>query len=348
MAGFQGDRTEKPTTKRIKEARERGQIARSRDLAASFSLGAITLAMGWFGYRMTAAIADRLASGLAGLGDHARTAVEPIRLASIMWSDAGLIASVVGPPAILAALASALASVAQTGWQYSPKAVHANWSRINPAQGFSRFGARQAGPEFAKAAIGLSALGGVCYVFVRAFCDQAPVLMGMTPVESARLGWTRIWGLLWRSSLVLTVLGLADYGLQRWRWLSGLRMTRQEVRDEAKLHDGSPEIKARVRRVQREMTRRRTLQAVKQATVVVANPNHFAVALEYRRAEMSAPKVLAKGQDLMAERIVTVGRKHGIPVVENVTLARALYKTADIGDTIPAALIGGRGGGARV
>jgi flagellar biosynthetic protein FlhB len=340
MAGFQGDRTEKPTTKRLKEARERGQVARSRDLAASLSLGAITLALGWFGYRMIAAVADRLTSGLSGLGDHARAAVEPIRLASIMWSDAGLLASVVGPPAILAALASVLASIAQIGWQYSPKAVHANWSRLNPAQGFSRLGAKQAGPELAKAAVGLSALGFVCYVFVRAFYDQAPVLMGMTPAESARMGWARVWGLLWRASLVLTALGVADYGLQRWRWLSGLKMTRQEVRDEAKLHDGSPEIKARVRRVQREMTRRRMLQAVKNATVIITNPTHFAVALEYRRTEMPAPKVLAKGQDLMAERIKAVARKHGIPMVENVTLARALYKTAEIGDTIPAALFG--------
>jgi flagellar biosynthetic protein FlhB len=117
-------------------------------------------------------------------------------------------------------------------------------------------------------------------------------------------------------------------------------MTRQEVRDEAKLNEGSPEIKARVRRVQREMSRRRMLQAVKTATVVVTNPTHFAVALEYRRSEMVAPRVVAKGQDHMAARIRALAREHGVPIVENVTLARALHKSAEIGDTIPAALFG--------
>jgi len=117
-------------------------------------------------------------------------------------------------------------------------------------------------------------------------------------------------------------------------------MTRQEVRDEARMSEGNPEMKARVRRVQREMNRSRMLKAVPQATVVITNPTHFAVALEYRRQEMSAPKVVAKGQDLMAARIRKIAREHGVPIVENVTLARALYKNVDIGDTIPGSLFG--------
>jgi flagellar biosynthetic protein FlhB len=117
-------------------------------------------------------------------------------------------------------------------------------------------------------------------------------------------------------------------------------MSRQEIKDEFKANEGNPEIKARVRRIQREMTRRRMLQAVKKATVIITNPTHFAVAISYRRAEMSAPVVVAKGKDLMAARIRKIAAKHGVPIVENVALARAIYKEAEIGDAIPSALFG--------
>jgi flagellar biosynthetic protein FlhB len=145
---------------------------------------------------------------------------------------------------------------------------------------------------------------------------------------------------LWRASLTLALLAGADYGLQYWRWYAQVKMTRQEVKDEFRANDGNPEIKARVRRVQREMTRRRMLHAVKTATVVITNPTHFAVALTYRRGEMAAPMVVAKGQDLMAARIRKVAAQHGVPTVEHVTLARALYKSAEIGDAIPGDLFG--------
>jgi flagellar biosynthetic protein FlhB len=126
--------------------------------------------------------------------------------------------------------------------------------------------------------------------------------------------------------------------VQRQKTLKQLRMTKQEVRDEMRSMEGSPEIKARVRRIQREMTRRRMLAATKGATVVITNPSHYAVALEYRRTGMAAPVVVAKGQDQMALRIRKVARDHGVPIVENVQLARALYASADVGDVIPGAL----------
>jgi flagellar biosynthetic protein FlhB len=177
-------------------------------------------------------------------------------------------------------------------------------------------------------------------VLVLPWFEEAPALMGMTPIEAAHVAWAHLWTLVWRASLALLALGVADYAWQRWRLLQDLKMTRQEVREEARQNEGSPEIKSRVRRAQREMARSRMLKAVETATVVVTNPTHYAVALEYRRAEMAAPVVVAKGHDHMAARIRTVAREHGVPIVENVTLARALYKAADIGDTIPADLFG--------
>jgi flagellar biosynthetic protein FlhB len=164
--------------------------------------------------------------------------------------------------------------------------------------------------------------------------------MSMMPAESAAYAWDQLWTLLWRSSLALAVLAAGDYIFQHWRWLSGLKMTRQELRDEAKSQDGNPEMKSRIRRIQRDMARKRMLTAVKTATVVITNPTHFAVALEYRRSEMTAPRVVAKGQDELALRIRKIAREAGVPIVENVALARALYKNADVGDSIPASLFG--------
>ncbi|MCC7010584.1 MAG: flagellar biosynthesis protein FlhB [Acidobacteria bacterium] len=340
MASQTGERTEKPTPKRRREARERGQVARSRDLSGALSLIAVAMALGWFGVRMIAAVRDRLVSTFAVLSDQAHVTLDAGALSAALWSDLHLVARLAGPPALVAAGASIAASVAQVGFGYAPKALKLNWGAINPANGIRRLAPKQSVPELAKAMLGLSAIGALCYVLVKDFYVRAPMLMAMMPVESGSYAWDLGLRLLWQSGLVLVVLASADYGVQRWQWLSSLKMTRQEVKDEQKLQDGNPEIKARVRRVQREMARRRMLHAVKTATVVVTNPTHFAVALEYRRDRMAAPIVVAKGQDAVAARIRAVAREHGVPIVENVPLARALYKTADIGDAIPADLFG--------
>jgi flagellar biosynthetic protein FlhB len=335
-----GERTEKPTYRRLRDARERGQVARSRDLAPAASLAAVTLALGWFGTQMITLVAAHMSSALSSLADHARGGVEAVGLTTQLTAEAAVLARVAGPAALVAAIAAVAAGVAQVGWGFSGRALEMNWARLNPAAGFARFKPLQAGPELLKALIGLVAVGSVAYVLVLPWFEEAPGLMGMTPIEAAHVAWAHLWTLVWRASLALLVLGVADYAWQRWRLLQDLKMTRQEVREEARQNEGSPEIKSRVRRAQREMARSRMLKAVETATVVVTNPTHYAVALEYRRTEMAAPVVVAKGHDHMAARIRTVAREHGVPIVENVTLARALYKAADIGDTIPADLFG--------
>lgn len=340
MAEQQGERTEKPTPKRVKDARERGQVARSRDLSAALSLAAVTVSLGWFGVAMAGTVADRLAAGLTTLADRAHATIAPTHIISLLWSDASVVMRVVGPPALIAGLVSVAASVMQVGWGFSPKALSVNWERLSPASGFAKFKPMQAGPETLKAVFGMVVVGWVAWIVAREFYVQAPALVGMSPAESARVAWQQIWTLLWRVSLALVALAVADFGWQYWRWFAQLKMTRKEVHDEARQNDGRPEVKSRIRRIQRDMARNRMLKAVETATVVVTNPTHFAVALEYRRGEMSAPLVVAKGQDHMAARIREIARKHDVPIVENVSLARALYKHAEIGDAIPADLFG--------
>lgn len=342
MAGNQqqGDRTEKPTTKRKKDARERGQVARSRDLAGAISLVAATGAVGWLGARVVGLLGGRLGVGLNAMADQAHATLTPASIGGGLLSDMGLLAAAAGPPALVAAAASIVVSGVQTGWALSPKALHLNWSRLSPSQGFSKFKPVYASAELMKALLGLGAVTVVCYAMVRTLLVKAPGIGSLMPGDIGRYSWGLVSGLLWRAGLTLAALAAADYGYQYWRWYTQVKMTRQEVKDEFKANDGNPEIKARVRRIQREMTRRRMLHAVKSATVVVTNPTHFAVALRYRRGEMTAPMVVAKGQDLLAAQIKKLAAKHNVPVVENVALARALYRTAEVGDAIPSDLFG--------
>jgi flagellar biosynthesis protein FlhB len=339
MAGRE-ERTERPTGRKVREARQRGQVARSRELTAALSLAGVTIGLAWLGFRMVALLGERLAAGITGLAEHGHTAFDGTTLATVIWADAGVIARIAGPPALIAGAVSIAASVAQVGLVVTPKALEWNWGRLNPSTGFAKFAPVTAGTEVLKSLIGVAVIGWIGYLLIRPAFEMAPALVGMMPTEAAHSGWNRVWSLLWRSSLALVALAAADYGVQRYRWFTSLKMTRQEVRDEAKMNEGNPDIKARVRKVQRDMSRRRMLQSVKTATVVVTNPTHFAVALEYRRGEMAAPRVVAKGQDQMAARIREIARQHDVPLVENKTLARALYKHAEIGDDIPADLFG--------
>jgi flagellar biosynthetic protein FlhB len=340
MAPQTGERTEQPTAKRVKDARERGQVARSADLSGAIALVGITLALAWLGTDVAAATADRLMNGLNGIADLARHDVGVNALTTLFWEDAWLLGRLAGPLALIAMAASLLTSVAQVGWSFSPKALHLNWERLSPAQGFRRLSPSFSGTELVKAVIGLAAVGSVGYSVLYTFYGEAPRLMAMTPAQSSAYAWDRFWQLLWQASLALVLLAAGDYGVQYWRWYQQQKMTRQEVRDEARMQDGNPEIKSRVRRVQREMVRKRMLTAVKTATVVVTNPTHYAVALEYRREQMVAPMVVAKGQDELAARIRAIAREHNVPIVENVMLARALHATAEVGDVIPAPLFG--------
>jgi flagellar biosynthetic protein FlhB len=215
-----------------------------------------------------------------------------------------------------------------------------DWTRLSPANGLARLKPSQSGLDLIKTLTAATAIAVLAYSIGRDVLIDSPRLAWMAPAAAATEGARHLTGLLYQIGFALLAIAGADYGLQKWRHVQSLKMTKQEVRDEARSSEGNPEIKGRVRAIQREMTRRRMLGAVKTATVVITNPTHFAVALEYRRDKMAAPMVLAKGADHVALRIREEARTHGVPIVENKPLAQALFKTAEIGQTIPAPLFG--------
>jgi flagellar biosynthetic protein FlhB len=240
----------------------------------------------------------------------------------------------VGPLAAGAVVATAASAQAQGGVNFASEALQIDLTRLSPASGFKRLAPSQAGLNLVKTVIAATVVGAVAWSAVSALLADSPRFALVDPVASGLGAWTHAVAFLKRAALALLALAAADFGLQKWRTGQSLRMTKQEVRDDHKLAEGNPEIKARVRRVQREMLRKRMLAAVPKATVIITNPTHFAVAVKYTRGQ-AAPEVVAKGADNLALKIRTIAREHGVPIVENPPLARAIYRQVDVGESIP-------------
>ncbi len=332
------DRTEQPTSKRLRDARERGQIARSKDVQDTVQLAAALAALGWLGSYMIGSLATRVGTGLDSIDRAARGNLEGAELTGLATGYTVGLALLVGPVA-LAAIAGSLGAVTfQGGWNFSAEPLKPKLDRLSPANGLKRLLPSRAGIDLIRMLIVASALVWVSWNSLETVVERSAVLSRLAPAAAAASVWDLTFGLAKRALIVFGVVAAADFLFRRWQHRRSLRMTKQEVKDENKMLEGNPEIKGRVRRVQREMMRRRMLAAVPKATVVITNPTHVAVALEYRRDSMQAPRVVAKGADLLAQRIKDVAREHGIPAVENVALARALYASAEVDQPIPAEL----------
>lgn len=340
MAESQDEKTEKPTPKKLKDSREEGQVARSRDLNLAVSSLTATGMLVWFGPSVVQRLMARVAEGLTSIGRMAGRDLQAEDLTSLVLAHGALIGLLVGPIAIAAAAAGVLTAAAQGGLHFAPQALQVDLSRLSPIKGLKRLAPSQSWVDMLKTIVTVTVLGAIALRIGEALVVEGVRFPWMSTVGAAGYGWASVARLLWQGGFALLALGCADYGLQRWRFTKSLKMSRQEVRDEGRSSEGSPEIKARVRKVQRDMVRRRMLQATAQATVVITNPTHYAVALEYRREKNPAPVVVAKGRDLLAQRIREIARTNGVPIIENPPLARALHQGAEVGDTIPSALFG--------
>jgi flagellar biosynthetic protein FlhB len=332
------EKTEKPTRKKLDDARKKGQIPRSRDLALAAASVAATFALAKLGGRLVHGLALRLESDLASFGDASLRTVSSQEITGMVAAAGLLMLTLVGPIALATMAAGVGTHGFQGGWSFNPEALQFKWDRLNPANNVKNLGIMKSGLDTMKTLVSVAALAYLGWLAVDAVTKDTLRMPWLSPLDSALVGWEHTERMLWRVAVTLGLLALGDYGLQWFRTMRDLKMSRQEVIDEGKEQEGNAEVKSRVRRVQREMARRRMLGDVKKATVVITNPTHFAIALEYNRDTMVAPRVLAKGRDHMALRIREAARKHGVPIVENKPLAQTLYKTTEVGDTIPASL----------
>jgi len=331
----QEDKTLDPSGKRLEDARSEGQVPRSRDLVHLMVIGSAAGVLAWAGGGIASgsrAIMER------GLRFDAATAMEPGRMAERL-SDAALGGLLAVAPALGVMVVAALAApLLIGGWLFVPEVVLPRFSRIDPFEGFGRLFSLQALVGLGKTillALLLAAVGGT---YIHSHLGEFAALSSsaLSPAVAHLCGLVlTAFALL---ALTLAVVAAIDVPWQIWQYNKRLRMSVAEARQEQREQQGDPHIKAQVRRIQREMSRRRMMAAVPKADVVVTNPTHFAVAIKYLEDRHRAPVVVAKGMDEVAARIRELARENGVPQLEAPPLARALYKHVEVGDEVPASL----------
>lgn len=329
------EKTEQPTGRRLQKAREKGQVPRSKELDTTVVLLATAGGLLLLGGRLGRDLGDLMQSCLL-LNRHAAfdSAVVTRMLGDKLLAALGAVT-----PFLLIALVAVLVTPAlMGGWNFSPEKLALDLSKLNPAQGIKKIVSAQGLVELLKSLAKVTLIGGVAALLIWHLSDD---LMGLGNLDIhsaiARsfhiVGWT-LFGL----SAVMILIAAVDVPFQLWNHKRQLRMTKQEVKDDSKETEGNPETKGRVRRVQQEMAMRRMMEEVPKADVIVTNPTHFAVALKYDEQAMGAPRVVAKGADMVAMQIRTLARQNRVPVFEAPPLARALYFSTELNREIPAGL----------
>ena len=335
MAENDQERTEQPTAKRLEEARKEGRVPRSADLSTAAVLLIAGSGLRMLGADLGAALSSLMRTGLSlstaqdfGARRAVETAGGELRYALVAC------APVLG----LTVVAALAAPLALGGWNFSFEALVPDFTRLDPVAGVGRLVSLRGAVELGKALAKFLVVAGTAFLVLRSEMGRM-LALGNEPLAAAIAAAV---GLVSDALMIMAgALGLiaaVDVPWQLWQHHKELRMTREEVREEVKETEGSPESKGRIRRAQRDLIRRRMMHAVPKADVVVTNPTHFAVALRYDEDRMRAPRVVAKGVDLIAARIREIATEHSVPVFEAPPLARALYHNVEIGGEIPAAL----------
>jgi flagellar biosynthetic protein FlhB len=329
------ERTERATPKRLQEAREKGQVPRSRDLNTVLLMLAASGGLLAFGGTMAEGLAHQMTAAFTRTRD---SLFDPRTLQPFMGEVLVEVLQAFAPFLLLLFMVALLAPMALGGWSFSLKALALNFGKLDPVKGFGRIFSLRAPVEALKSFLKFLVVAVVCFFLLRQRAGEL-FMLGSEPLQAALqhaaqiIGWSFV-----GMSAVLILIAAADVPFQLWDHANKLKMTKQEVKDENKQTEGSPELKGRIRAVQRRMAQQRMMQDVPTADVVVTNPTHYAVALRYDQDKMGAPRVVASGADLIAAEIRKVAVANDVTIVEAPPLARALYHNADIGQEIPAGL----------
>ncbi|MFZ5483438.1 MAG: flagellar biosynthesis protein FlhB [Pseudomonadota bacterium] len=329
------ERTEPASGRKIQKAREEGNVPRSRELSTFAILMISGAALTFMGSFLIEAMRGMMRKTL----EFTRADVENPTMMSNSLYEAAVDALLTTLPFVIVILITAIvANVVVSGWNFSLKPLQADFTKLNPLSGLARMFSWKALVELVKATLkgGLIAGASVWMIWLQ---WEDILSLSSEPMASAipHFGWITLYTFL-AAAAAFALIAAFDVPYQLWTYARQLRMTKEEVRQEHKETEGDPQIKARIRALQREQARRRMMQAVPKADVVVTNPLHFAVALEYDEKTMAAPRVIAKGSQLVAERIKEIARENRVPVVEAPPLARALHRHVEVGDTIPGTL----------
>lgn len=326
------EKTEEATQQRRDDFRKRGQVAQTRELASVLALlGSATLlwVLGRFSLQQVSELITYV------IGPNLVNAVRANDFSPVVIFAVKKMIFLGGPIVLMLLLLSIISTVVQVGLLYNEEALDFNLEKINPLTGFQRIATMKSLVEGLKALIKLIFVIATVYWLVKDEIQVLPRLSDLSIEQIMTYTGTLTVKLLAGLGVFMAVIAAADYFFQRYDLEKQMRMSKQEVKEEHKSREGDPMIKARIRRIQREMANKRMMKDVPKADVIVTNPTHIACALMYDPETMAAPKLVAKGSGFIAERIKEVARENGIPVMENKPLARAIFKTLKIGHTVP-------------
>ncbi|MBE6749126.1 MAG: flagellar biosynthesis protein FlhB [Ruminococcaceae bacterium] len=328
-----GEKTEKATPKKRKDERKKGNVFLSKDAVTAVSLIASFYALKVFASTIFSGIQDLVKRYISLAGT---TEVFLSSDISTTFTDLGLVFLKCAMPLVLvSALVAVVVTMAQTKMLFSPKAFAPKFSRINPLNGIKKMFSMRAIVELLKSLFKIVVLLYVVYTVLIDEVVTLPTLINMTPVSAINKTGEIIMDVVLKSGIAFVFLAAADYLYQWWDYEKNMKMSKQEIKDEYKQVEGNPQIKGRQRNLQQQRSRQRMMQNVPEADVVIRNPTHFAVALKFDRDKDRAPRVVAKGMDQLALRIVKVAEENDVYVTEDRPLARALYDAVEVGDEIP-------------
>ena len=330
---FGEERTEPATPRKRGKERDEGRVAKSQDLNAAVVIITALLIFYWLGLMMWRRLhvmfrvtMNHISSPLM---DDGAWWVRPLA------SAAGTYAVVWVPLGLICALFAVVILVYQVGFKITFKPFEFKISKFNPINGLKKIFSLRTIVELAKGILKALILFGILYIAFRSEADLLMTIMMYPLDKGAGILMERMWNLAMRMAVVLLLIAFADYAYQKWEFEKSIKMSKHEVKEEFKQMEGDPLVKRRIRQKQREMAQQRMMGDVPKADVVVTNPTHIAVAIQYDQQSMSAPIVVAKGEDFMAQKIREVAEEHDIPVIENPPLARALMQQVEVGETIP-------------
>ncbi len=329
------EKSELPTSKKISDAREKGDVARSRELTTTVMMLASAVGLLLFGPSISAGLGAVMKNSFAIKRDQI---FDTSYMADTFLESVSQMLMVLAPFLLLLVVAAIAGSIALSGWNFSVKALAVKPSKLNPMSGIKRIFGPQGLMELFKALAKFFVISSVG-LFVL-YLNSNPVLgLGLEPVKKAiaHAGELIFWG-FFAVSASLILIAAFDVPFQLWNHERKLKMTKQEVKQENKDTDGSPELKGRIRQAQMDMAMRRMMEAVPDADVIITNPTHFSVAIKYDQDNMRAPILVAKGADLIAFEIRNVAKEAGVPIMTSPALARAVYFTTEIDDEIPEGL----------
>jgi flagellar biosynthesis protein FlhB len=332
MAGGKDNKSESPTRRRLQKARDKGQIARSKDVSSAAVFLGVLLMLLFFGQTVFRVLESEM---LFLFSARLPREITVGYLSGIINTVSLHTASIIIPILMGAMVVSVGANVLQGGFVFSGEALGFHFEKLNPKLGLSRIFSKNGLIELFKSLLLIGAVSIITYQVVSRHMALYPRLILMDVRKL--LHWTASisYEVCVRVAVVLVIMAIADYCFQRYRFTEQLKMTKQEVKEEFKETEGDPITKARIRRIQREMARKRMMADVPKSDVIITNPTHYAVALSYKIETMEAPKVVAKGVGFLALKIRELAQEHDIPLVENKPLAQTLYKSVEIGEFIP-------------